>query len=104
MNYYLLLLITTIIAILPVIFIKKYIISKNNFYVILGLVTYALLFLCYYNLFSLGKEVSIVYTILQILQIFIVFIVGILMFNESITNNKIIGTLLGITSIYFLLK
>jgi len=104
MNYYLLLILTTIIAILPIIFIKKYIITNNNIYAGLSLFMYVLLFVAYYNLFKTGKEISIVYTILQILQVLIVFIVGIYMFNESITNNKIIGTLLGIISVYFLLK
>ena len=104
MNYYLLLIIATIIAILPVIFIKKYIITNNNIYAVLTLFMYVLLFLAYYNLFKSGREISIVYTILQVLQIVIVFVIGTLMFNESITKNKIIGTILGIGSVYFLLK
>jgi drug/metabolite transporter (DMT)-like permease len=44
------------------------------------------------------KDVSI------LTQILIVLFIGILIFNESITINKIIGILFGILSIYLLLS
>jgi len=104
MNYYILLIFATIIAILPVIFIKKYIKTKNNIYIILSTIAYLLLLLAYYNIFKLNFEISIVYTLLQVLQIIIVAILGIVFFKENITTNKIIGTIFGIGCIYFLLK
>ena len=102
MNYSLLLF-TTIIAILPIIFIKQYIATNKNYYVVFSFIAYILLFLAYYKIFKSGQEISIIYTLLQILQIIIVLFVGLLFFKEKITKNKIIGTVLGITSIYFLL-
>ena len=105
MNYYIILLalIATIIAILPLIFIKKYIMNKEFYNLVIALVLYILLLLSYIKLFEKG-ELSSLYIVLQILQIFLVLVVGILMFNESINMTKIIGILLGSVSIYLLLK
>ena len=103
MNY-LLLLAATIIAILPVIFIKQYIATNHSYYVVLSFIGYILLFLAYYKIFKTGQEISIIYTLLQILQIVIILFVGLLFFKEKLTKNKIIGTVLGVTAIYFLLK
>jgi len=103
MNYFVTF-IATITALLPVIFIKKYIKTHNNIYLILSLVLYVLLIVSYIKLFSEGVDVSTVYTLLQILQILIVFFIGIIYFKENVTHNKIIGTILGIFSVYFLLN
>ncbi len=105
MNYYTILLafIATIIAILPLIFIKKYIVNKEFYNLIIAFVLYILLLLSYIKLFEKG-ELSSIYIVLQILQIFLVLFAGILFFNESINMTKIIGILLGSLSIYLLLK
>jgi len=103
MNY-LLLFFATVIAILPVVFIKYYIKHNNNIFLGFALLCYILLLISYIKIFRSGEELSIVYTILQILQILIVLFVGILLFNEKINYNKIIGTILGIAGVYFLLK
>jgi multidrug transporter EmrE-like cation transporter len=70
----------------------------------LSLVLYVLLIVSYIKLFSEGVDVSTVYTLLQILQILIIFFIGIIYFKENVTRNKIIGTILGIFSVYFLLN
>ena len=101
MNYYLIL--STIIAILPLIFIKRYIINKEFYNLIIAFILYILLLLSYIKLFEKG-EISSIYIVLQILQIFLVLVVGVLMFNDSINNTKILGILLGSASIYLLLK
>jgi drug/metabolite transporter (DMT)-like permease len=101
MNYYLFL--STIIAILPIIFIKKYIKTKQIYNLLLALILYILLLLSYIKLFE-NADVSSTYTILQILQIFLVLIGGVLFFKESINITKIIGILLGSLSIYILLN
>ena len=103
MNY-LLILFSTIVAILPVVFIKKYILTKNYNYILISLILYVLLAVSYINIFKEGIELSIVYTILQILQILVIFFVGVFYFNEKLNQNKIVGTILGISSVYFLLK
>jgi multidrug transporter EmrE-like cation transporter len=58
--------------------------------------------LSYIKLFE-TTEISSTYTILQILQILIVLLIGVLLFNESLTLNKVIGILFGLVSIYLLL-
>jgi multidrug transporter EmrE-like cation transporter len=101
MNYYLF--VSTIIAILPIIFIKKYIITKEIYNLILAFILYIFLLLSYIKLFE-TEQVSSSYTILQILQILIMIIVGIMIFNESLTINKILGIIFGLLSIYLLLN
>ena len=101
MNYYLI--IATIIAILPIILIKKYIMNKQIIYLILSLILYFLLLLSYIKLFE-TEDVSSTYTILQILQILIIISAGLLFFNEPITSNKILGIVFGLLSIYLLNK
>ena len=104
MNY-LLLLTATIIAILPVFLIKKYIVTNNNMFLIIALFSYVLLLFTYLKLFKTnGEDISTIYTLLQILQILVVYFVGIFYFNEKTNLNKIVGTAFGIISIYFLLK
>jgi drug/metabolite transporter (DMT)-like permease len=101
MNNYLI--ISTIIAILPIIFIKRYINTNQIYNLFFALILYILLLLSYIKLFE-KSDISSTYTILQILQIFLILFAGILFFKESITMNKIFGVLLGSLSIYFLLK
>ena len=101
MNKYLI--ISTIIAISPIIFIKRYINTNQIYNLFFALILYILLLLSYIKLFE-KSDISSTYTILQILQIFLVLFAGILFFKESITMTKILGVLLGSLSIYFLLK
>ncbi len=100
MNYYLI--IATIIALLPLYFIKKYIQSNQILYLVITMILYFLLMLIYIKLFEHG-ELSSLYTILQILQILLVLLIGVLIFNESLTLNKVIGIILGLVSVYLLL-
>jgi multidrug transporter EmrE-like cation transporter len=100
MNYYIL---ATIIAILPVVFIKKYIQTREIYNLIIAFILYILLLLSYVKLFE-TEQVSSAYTILQILQILIMIVIGLIIFNESLTLNKILGIIFGILSIYLLLN
>jgi drug/metabolite transporter (DMT)-like permease len=103
MNQNLLLIITTIIALIPVFLIKKYILTDNKKYIYASLIFYVLLTICYINLFRIG-EISSLYTVLQITQIIVIVIGGLILFGEKITVNKIIGIFAAIISILFLLK
>jgi multidrug transporter EmrE-like cation transporter len=98
-----LIMLSTIVALLPLIFIKKYIQNKQIIHLIIAMILYFLLMLSYIKLFE-QTELSSTYTVLQILQILIVLFIGILIFNESITINKLIGIIFGILSIYLLLS
>jgi multidrug transporter EmrE-like cation transporter len=102
---YVILCIATFFAILPVMFIKKYIQTNDISYLFGTISTYIFLMIAYMKLLELGSvEVSSVYTLLQIMQIIAAFLVGILYFKEKIYTNKLIGTGLGIAAIYFLVK
>ncbi len=91
----------TIIALLPLFFIKKYIQTKQLIYLFISMILYFFLMLSYVKLFE-KNELSSNYTILQLLQILTVIIIGILIFGESITINKVTGILLALISIYLL--
>ena len=94
--------IATIIALIPILLIKNYIITKNFNYLIFALIAYIILIICYINIFS--NNVISTYTILQILQILAMVIIGIILYKENINFTKIIGLILGIISIYLLYK
>jgi multidrug transporter EmrE-like cation transporter len=101
MNYNLLLLFATIVAILPVFFIKSYIKTKNYIYLFLALVGYILLLNAYIVLFT-HYQVASNYVILQVLQILLVIIGSMLLFAEKLTLAQSGGVIFGIASIYLL--
>ena len=96
-----LIIIASIIALLPLYFIKKYIQTNNKINIIITLVLYVILTGLYIKIFT-EKELSSYYILLQILQILIVVVIGIVIFNEKINIKKILGLLFGIISISFL--
>jgi drug/metabolite transporter (DMT)-like permease len=103
MNYTILLIITSIVALLPIFLIKKYINTKIKSYLYLAGFFYLLLLLSYIEVFS-RSEITSSYTILQILQVLIIALVGIFVFKEHFNKNKIIGIISGVICIYFLTK
>jgi drug/metabolite transporter (DMT)-like permease len=94
--------IASIIALLPLYFIKKYIQTNKKYNIIVSILLYCILTYLYINIFRKG-ETSNIYVILQILQILIVVIMGLILFNEKINIKKIIGIIFGIISINFLI-
>jgi drug/metabolite transporter (DMT)-like permease len=94
-------LLATIVAIIPIFLIKKYLDNKQNIFLFLAMLCYYILMQSYIHIFS-ENEISKSYVLLQILQIFIVVISSIIIFNETITLNKIIGIILGSIAIYLL--
>lgn len=102
MNIELLIILASIVALLPIFFIKEYIKTNNKYYIIVTIISYVLLMLAYINIFR-KKEILTSYTLLQILQVVIVAIIGIGIYKEKITTKKIIGLIAGIISIYTLI-
>lgn len=102
-NLYILLIIATIVALMPVFLIKKYILTNNKNFIYLTIFFYMLLILSYIKIFTLG-EISSLYTILQITQIIVVVIGGLILFREKLTKNKLIGLSASIIAIVYLLK
>ena len=98
-----LIIIGSIIAVIPIILIKKYIKDNNNIYILLTLLSYLALMRTYIEIFNTG-EVSKAHGISQVIQLVIGMMIGILMFNEDLTVNKIIGLVFGLLAVYFLLK
>jgi multidrug transporter EmrE-like cation transporter len=102
---YIILCVATFFAILPVMFIKKYIQTNDTAYLFATISTYIFLIITYLKLLELGSvEVSSVYTLLQIMQIIAAFLLGVFYFKEKIYTNKLIGTGLGVVAIYFLVN
>lgn len=98
-----LLLVTSIIALIPIFFIKKYINTKNIINLYIAAFFYILLLLSYVKIFT-RSEISTSYTILQVIQILIIALGGIFIYNEKLNINKILGILSGFICIYFLAK
>jgi multidrug transporter EmrE-like cation transporter len=103
MNYLLLLIITSIIALIPIIFIKKYINTKNINNLTVAGFFYLLLLLSYVKVFS-QSEVTSAYTLLQIIQVLIIVFIGFIIYKETVSRDKIIGIGAGLICIYFLTK
>ncbi len=103
MNFQLLLIVTSIIALIPIIFIKKYINTKNIINLFLAGFFYLLLLLSYVKVFS-QSEVTTSYTLLQIIQVLIIVFIGFIIYKETISRDKIIGIVAGLICIYFLTK
>ena len=90
-----------ITASLEVIFIKKYIQTKEWSWFYLSFLTSLFLILAYVKAFS-GNNIAIIYPIIKILSIIIVIITGEIFFNDKLTIKVIGGILFGLISIYLL--
>jgi multidrug transporter EmrE-like cation transporter len=90
-----------ITASLEVVFIKKYIQTKEWSWFYLSFLTSLFLILAYVKTFS-GQNVSIIYPIIKILSIIIVIITGEIFFNNKLTIRVIGGIIFGVMSIYLL--
>ena len=101
MNYNLILLFATIVAILPVFFIKSYIKTQNHIYLLFALIGYILLLNAYIVLFT-HYQVASNYVILQVLQILLVIVGSVFLFSEKLTVAQTSGVVFGVASIYLL--
>lgn len=101
----LLLIIATISALLPPIFIKKYTFNGDNkfgyIWLLISLILYIILIYSYVNIFD-GRELGTYYIILQVLQIIIAIPISIILFKEKFSFMKILGIFLGASSIFIL--
>ena len=88
-------------ASLEVVFIKKYLQTKDWSWFFLSFLTSLFLILAYVKTFS-GQNISIIYPIIKILSIIIVIITGEIFFNNKLTIKVIGGIIFGVVSIYLL--
>jgi len=101
MNIIYWLLFATIIAILPIYFIKQFLLTNEISNLFYALLLYIILIKSYIEIFK-QKQISSSYTLLQITQILLVVIGSVIFFNEQLSYKKISGVLLGLLSVYLL--
>ena len=88
---------------LPAVLMKQYNITKNFNLIIISILSFSLCVYTYYKLFNPENDISIIYPILHLILLLSVALIGIFLFNEELTLDKIIGLGLGIIAVYFLI-
>jgi len=78
--------IAPISAIIPIVLIKEYTLSKNVLLLIGSVICYLVLLYSYIIIFK-DNKVSSTYTIIQVVQILIILVAGLLFFKEKITMS-----------------
>jgi hypothetical protein len=110
MNYKLVIpvILASIMSILPIFLILKYKQSGNFIFIFTTLFCYIVLLLSYLKIFTI-KDITN-YTLatqilyIHLLQILLVTLAELLIFKNKINNTRLIGFVLGVFSIYFLIK
>ena len=92
---------TILCSILPVIFIKQYIITNNIQWLIYSNILCILLSFCYIKLFS-SSDFFIIFTLCKILTIILVAVISIFVFNVKITMSFWLGILLFIIASFLI--
>ena len=83
------------VSLLPVILIKRYIASNNNYYLLaFAMICYAILMYSYVNIFRTGIVVN--YTLIQLLQVLLITFIGGMFFGESVPILGIVFSCIGI--------
>jgi multidrug transporter EmrE-like cation transporter len=93
--------IASIVAVIPVYFIKKYNKTQNYLWIFLSMFFYFILIIAYSKLF-VDKNIIIIYPIIKIISILLVIIFGYLFFNYRLNVRSGVGILFSIISIYLL--
>jgi len=110
MNYKLVtpVILASVMSILPIFLILKYKQSGNFIFIFTTLFCYIVLLLSYLKIFTI-KDVTN-YTLathilyIHILQILLVTLAEVAIFKNKINNTRMLGFVLGVFSIYFLIK
>jgi multidrug transporter EmrE-like cation transporter len=92
----------TIISALVVLLIKRYTISKNKMLLIFAIILQIISVFIYVEIFT-TNNICTMYTFTKILSILIVLGIGILIFNEEVTTNNIIGIIFSVVALFLLL-
>ena len=90
-----------IAATLAVFLVKQYTSTGSYKYLILAIISYAMVMIAYINMLRYSDVIAI-YSFMQIFELLAVVLVGIILFNETINPSKILGILFGLGSMYFL--
>ena len=93
--------IAAVAAALPSIFVKNYLKSKNNGWILLAMISYLTLILAYTVVLA-DDRIAIIYPLLNAFNVSIVVGVGILVYKEKINTTEIMGIVLLMMAIYLL--
>jgi uncharacterized membrane protein len=86
---------------MPLVFVKKYIQTKNILWIVYSVFSYLIVILSY--LFILVKSnISIIYPMIKIITDFFVILFGIFLFQEKLNLYNYVGFIFGVCSIYLL--
>ena len=87
---------------LPAILMKQYNITKYINLIIFSILLFMFCIYTYYKIFTPDNNLSVIYPILKLLTLLSVAIIGIILFNEKINLDKIIGLGFAIVAVFFL--
>nr|QKF94909.1 small multidrug resistance protein [Fadolivirus 2] len=82
-------------------FIKKYNNTNSFIWLIFAIISYICAFLLYIKLLK-NNNIATTYPLIKISAIILVIFTGILLFNEKLSKQNILGMFLGLTSICLL--
>jgi multidrug transporter EmrE-like cation transporter len=85
----------------PVLLIKEYIQTNMYRFIVISIMAYLTSLFTYIHIFK-KYEISKMYSIIKIAQFILVAIIAIILYNEKINKNKLIGFGTGIISIIYL--
>ena len=99
MNHWLI--ITALFSAITVFAVKHYILKANYFYLLVAILSETGLLYSYTHLLQ-GDDIFATFSVVKILGIILVFIPSVVLFDNKLTNRKIIGLILAVVSIYLL--
>ena len=102
-QFFIYLVLSTILTATVIPIIKKYILTKNLLWIGLAILWYMAILWLYTIILSVN-DISIIYSILKVIDLLLVVGFGVLMFKESLTMRQIIGIVLAIIAVLLLSK
>jgi multidrug transporter EmrE-like cation transporter len=91
-------LLAAICAALTPILLKQYTTNKNSLYVFGAVVSFAVLIYAYVRIFE-TESLTVSYPLVKIIAIFLVLAVGVFIFKETLSFQRILGIILGLIAI-----
>ena len=101
MNQNILLLIVVIIGLIANTLLQHYTKNPDKIIILLILIIHSIYFVLYIKLLK-KNDISVIYPFLKIISLISMVLIGIFIFNEDITRNKIISIIFAIMAVCFL--
>jgi drug/metabolite transporter (DMT)-like permease len=90
-----------LLSTIPIILINKYIKSKQFFLLLISLLCYILVIVCYIKIFQKGNVITY-YVIMKLISDILVIYYGIFFFNQILNIKQKIGLMLALISVYLI--